>query len=264
MGGLSGGGSLLQFQLQGFGVGSDSLAFTRCDLNEGAIACIANGGMVTVVAPTPTVTSTPTLTLTPTVTLTATLTATITATPTKTPTATPTRTWTPSATPTQSFTPSQTLTPSLTPTRTQTRTLTSTRTFTPLPEVHLSPILSPIVIGGSMSLSGSGFTAGSRVVLFIATPTGVQAFGPLTRDVWATGFGTSSPTIPLGNGFGTVVVVNTDQGFIQSNPQSQYLVRRGPAGTADHHRHQRRRAAAARARRAGGQRRDGGRAGRAR
>ena len=32
-----------------------------------------------------------------------------------------------------------------------------------------------------------------------------------------------SGSIPLANGFGTIVVVNTDQGFIQSNPESQYL-----------------------------------------
>ena len=114
----------------------------------------------------------------------------------------------------------------MTPTNTPApQTPTVTRTATPLPAVHLNAIPSPIVIGGSLTLTGSGFTTGSRIVLFVATPTGVQAFGPYQPASWTP---TSllwnvSSTIPLGNGFGTVVVVNTDQGFIQSEPQSQYL-----------------------------------------
>jgi sugar lactone lactonase YvrE len=92
------------------------------------------------------------------------------------------------------------------------------------PVVLLDPIPSPIIIGQHFTVSGTGFTAGSRLVLFVSTPSGVQAF-TLTPDGWTSGFLITfmDPTIPLGNGFGTVVVVNTDQNFIQSNPESQYM-----------------------------------------
>lgn len=63
------------------------------------------------------------------------------------------------------------------------------------------------------------------IVVFIATPAGVVHYGPFTPAqrsptslTWAV-----PATLPLGNGFATVVIVNTDQGFIQSNPQSQLL-----------------------------------------
>jgi len=93
------------------------------------------------------------------------------------------------------------------------------------PQVLLDPIPSPIVIGSHLAVSGSGFTAGSRLLVFVSTPTGIQSFGPFTPDGWTSGFLITfiSPTVPLGNGFGTIVVVNTDQGFIQSNPESQYV-----------------------------------------
>ncbi len=77
-----------------------------------------------------------------------------------------------------------------------------------------------------MALTGSGFTAGSVVQFFVNTATGVQAFGPFNPFSWAPGFifWQVNPTIPLGAGFGTVQIVNTDQGFIASNPQSQLVI----------------------------------------
>ena len=164
---LSGGGVLFTVPFTGQASGTSGVGFSRCDLNEDAIACTPVGGTVIVPTPTMTATSSPTRTPTPTV----------------------------------------------------------TRTATPLPVVHLNAIPSPIVIGGSLTLTGSGFTAGSRIVLFVATATGAQAFGPYQPASWmpTSLLWNVSSTIPLGNGFGTVVVVNTDQGFIQSEPQSQYL-----------------------------------------
>ncbi len=81
------------------------------------------------------------------------------------------------------------------------------------PQVSLDPITSPIVVGGSISLTGSGFTAGSVVQLFVASATGPQTFGPFTPDSWAPSLlvWQVDPAIPLGAGFGTIQIVNTDQ-----------------------------------------------------
>ena len=56
-------------------------------------------------------------------------------------------------------------------------------------------------------------------------------YGPYTPSSHTSttlSFNQLDPAIPLGNGFGTVVVINTDEGFIQSNPESQYVY--GAAG----------------------------------
>jgi hypothetical protein len=74
-------------------------------------------------------------------------------------------------------------------------------------------------------LSGSGFTPGSVLKLYVATATGVAPYGPFTPLAQGAGalFIDLPPTIALGNGFATAQVVNTDEGFLESNPQSQLL-----------------------------------------
>lgn len=93
------------------------------------------------------------------------------------------------------------------------------------PQVTLDPIPSPIEVGDHLVLTGSGFTAGSRINLFVNNNP-VASYGPYTPVFVTSGYLAVyiPPTVTLGYGFGTVIVVNTDQGFIQSNPQSQYLV----------------------------------------
>jgi len=110
-------------------------------------------------------------------------------------------------------------------THTPTRTPTVTPTRTPAPSLTLDPIPAPIVVGQSNALTGTGFTAGSVVLLFVSTATGPRAFGPFTPQTWSPTMLTWLPpaTIPLGRGFATVRVVNTDQGFIASNSRSQLL-----------------------------------------
>jgi hypothetical protein len=100
------------------------------------------------------------------------------------------------------------------------------------PTVLLDPIASPIVVGAFNGLTGSGFTAGSVVVLFVAIGGGVQQFGPFTPVSWSAGaLIWFAPTqVPLGDGFASVQVVNTDQNFIGSNPQSQLLYGAASAG----------------------------------
>ncbi|MBK7973311.1 MAG: hypothetical protein IPK07_08540 [Deltaproteobacteria bacterium] len=93
------------------------------------------------------------------------------------------------------------------------------------PTVLLDPIASPIVAGQFLSLSGAGFTAGSVIQVFVATSSGIQSYGPYAPNNWATGYliWLVDPTIELGVGFATIVVINTDQGYIQSNPEGQLL-----------------------------------------
>jgi len=95
----------------------------------------------------------------------------------------------------------------------------------PNPVVVLDPIPSAIVIGAFTTFTGTGFTAGSVIKVFVATPNGVQSFGPYTPYNWHPGYliWQVDANIPPGDGFATFVIVNTDQGYIQSNGQSQLL-----------------------------------------
>jgi hypothetical protein len=230
---LDGDGDLFTLPLRSQSYGSSALTITRCDLNEGATPCSASAGSVSVIAPTATATGTSTATATPTATPTSSSTATAspTAAHTGTSTATATVTNTPTVTGTPTSTPTVTQTRSSTPTGTATRTFTATATVppsmtpTPLPPLTLDPLASPIVVGASQPVTGTGFSPGSVVVLFIALSSGVQSSGPyFPTSVTPTSLTWQAPvSIPLGNGFATMVIVNTDQGYRQSNGQSQLL-----------------------------------------
>jgi glucose/arabinose dehydrogenase len=99
------------------------------------------------------------------------------------------------------------------------------RPAAPAAMVTLDPLPGPIVVGATLNLTGSGFTPGSVVVLFVSTGNGAQTYGPLAPSAAsATALSVPIPaSIGLGNGFATLEVVNTDQGFIASNLRSQYL-----------------------------------------
>jgi hypothetical protein len=91
----------------------------------------------------------------------------------------------------------------------------------------LSGLPSPIVVGGTLTLNGSGFTAGSVIKMWVSTSTGatdtnVSGWAPTswspTQLTW------NVPTsIGLGQGFATVEVIDTDQGYTASNYLSQLL-----------------------------------------
>jgi hypothetical protein len=88
--------------------------------------------------------------------------------------------------------------------------------------VQLDPINGNILVGGQVALTGTNFSPGSVVKLYLSTFSGAQAFGPYnpanqtaTQLTWNV-----DPSIPLGQGFGTLQVINTDQGFLESNLQS--------------------------------------------
>lgn len=137
-----------------------------------------------------------------------------------------TATTSPTGTATRTRTATAASTATITPTRTATAApRTATRTVTSAPAVHLDPLGVPIVIGALNTLTGSGFTAGSRVLLFVNNGATQSFFGPFVPTGSTTTILAWTPpaSIPLGNGFGSVMVVNTDQGFIQSESRSQYL-----------------------------------------
>jgi len=91
----------------------------------------------------------------------------------------------------------------------------------------ITSISSPVVVGDSLTITGSGFTAGSVANFFVATASGPVNFGPLSQSARTS----TSLTIPvpasqvtsLGEGVVSVVVVNTDQGFTQSNAVTAQL-----------------------------------------
>jgi hypothetical protein len=101
-----------------------------------------------------------------------------------------------------------------------------------LPPLALDPIAAPIVVGASNTLTGSDITAGTVVVLFVATANGAVQEGPFTPSSFTpTSLVWFAPTsIPLGNGFASVELVNTDQGFIASNAQGALLYGAAAAG----------------------------------
>jgi hypothetical protein len=96
----------------------------------------------------------------------------------------------------------------------------------------LDPIPVPLQIGGSNTLTGSGFTPGSVVLLYVATSSSAQSVGPLAPSAQSAGQLTF--TIPVntnpGNGYASVLVVNTDQGYTVSNSQSQLLFAAAASG----------------------------------
>jgi Reprolysin (M12B) family zinc metalloprotease/IPT/TIG domain len=101
-------------------------------------------------------------------------------------------------------------------------------TQTPPPGLPvLDPITQPIVVGGTLTLTGANFTPGSVLKLFIATSSGTVSRGPYSPgNLWTSSkmiFTQLDPTIPLGRGFATVMVINTDQGYVGSNTQGAYL-----------------------------------------
>jgi hypothetical protein len=199
--------------------------------------------------PTSTATPTPTATASQTFTATATHTPTLTPTPRSTPSPRSTATPTPTATATRTSTATATATHTPTPTPTPTLSATSTATVrptnsatqmptpgptpTPVPKVPLIGSVSPpvILVGSSFTISGSNFTAHSVVNFFVATANGPVNAGPLTpiSPHSSLAMVVQVPvSVPLGQGFVAVQVVNTDTGFQTSNPG--YAMMQGSAG----------------------------------
>jgi hypothetical protein len=156
--------------------------------------------------------------------------------PTHTPSATATATATAIATKTATATATAPAraTATRTATATATRPHTPTATATPLPGTpFIASIPKLLRVGSSFIVKGTGFTPGSVANFFVSISTGTINAGPLkasarslptqlTFDVPTTitvilhGVKTVVP-MPLGQGFASVVVINTDKGFLPSN-----------------------------------------------
>src|SRR5579875_2975138 len=141
------------------------------------------------------------------------------------------------------ITPTPTATGTPTPTPAPTSTGTSTTTATPTPITTAAPTPTPlapfissvppvILVGSSFTITGTDFTAGSRVNFFVATSAGPFNGGPLTPSSHTpTQLIVPVPaTITLGEGFVAVEVVNTDQGYVSSNLSAALLQGYAPAG----------------------------------
>ncbi len=91
----------------------------------------------------------------------------------------------------------------------------------------IASVSNPIFVGDSFTITGTGFTAGSVANFFVATASGPVNFGPLDHSAQTS----TSLTIPvptskvaaLGEGVVSIVVINTDQGYTQSNPMTAQL-----------------------------------------
>lgn len=90
----------------------------------------------------------------------------------------------------------------------------------------IGSVTGPIRLGSTVTISGTGFTAGSVIKMFVATASGVTDTGtwsPATQSptqlTW-----TPPTSIALGNGFASVYVVNTDESFATSNTVCQNLL----------------------------------------
>ena len=106
---------------------------------------------------------------------------------------------------------------------------------TPLPgHPRITVVQNPILAGANFTIDGSGFTKGSVVNFFVSTPTGPIKEGTLTPTAASSTTTlltvTVPATIPVGQGFVSVVVVNTDRGFVQSNPGFALLEGSAAAG----------------------------------
>jgi hypothetical protein len=90
----------------------------------------------------------------------------------------------------------------------------------------LAAITGLLQVGGANNLIGTNFTPGSRVKLFVATAGGAMSFGPYTpaSATPTTLTWTIPASVPLGSGYAAVQVVNTDEGYSDSNVLGQLLV----------------------------------------
>ncbi|MCE9616382.1 MAG: NHL repeat-containing protein [Lentisphaerae bacterium] len=93
------------------------------------------------------------------------------------------------------------------------------------PDVILDDIPSPLIIGNYVIFTGTGFTSGSVIKLYVANTTGVQPYGPFVPDLMVPGmiFWLIPYTVAPGSGFASVEIINTDQGYIRSPIRSQLL-----------------------------------------
>src|SRR5579885_1570881 len=96
----------------------------------------------------------------------------------------------------------------------------------------IGSIPSTILVGSTFTIDGTGFSPGATVNFFVSTSNGPVNAGPLPPSSRsATQLVVPVPaSVPLGQGFVSVQVVNADQGFVASNVASALLQGSAAAG----------------------------------
>jgi ELWxxDGT repeat protein len=106
---------------------------------------------------------------------------------------------------------------------------------------RLDPLAGPLVVGAANTVYGAGFTAGSVVMVFVATAAGAVSYGPYAPTArgadWFTWTipaaettGPCAPQFCLGSGFASAQVVNIDTGYLASNVGGALLAGEAGAG----------------------------------
>ncbi|MBK7971806.1 MAG: hypothetical protein IPK07_00340 [Deltaproteobacteria bacterium] len=92
--------------------------------------------------------------------------------------------------------------------------------------VELDPDQGWIHLGERNYVPGSGFTAGTVIMMYVAGPSGATPYGPFAPESIQADYLYFSPplSVPLGNGFASLVAINTDQGYAKSSPACVNLV----------------------------------------
>lgn len=94
------------------------------------------------------------------------------------------------------------------------------------PGIVLDPDFDPLRVGATALFYGRGFTAGTRMVFYVATPNGAVTHGPFAPTAWEDDeLEVDVPaTIALGNGFVAIEAINTDDGETRSPLQCRNLL----------------------------------------
>jgi subtilase family serine protease len=102
----------------------------------------------------------------------------------------------------------------------------------PLPAPVITSIPAKLLVGSSFTITGSNFSPGAVVNFFVATSSGPVNKGPLTPSSHSSSLLTVPipATVPLGQGFVDVQVVNADSGFKTSNLRGALLQGSAAAG----------------------------------
>jgi hypothetical protein len=88
------------------------------------------------------------------------------------------------------------------------------QTLKPYAQPLLDPVAAPLRAGTTVTLTGSGFGSGSVVNVWVSIAAGVASYGPYA-PAWhtASALQVTLPAIPLGQGFASLQVVNTDADY---------------------------------------------------
>jgi len=105
------------------------------------------------------------------------------------------------------------------------------QTLTPFARPLLDPPAAPLRAGTPATLTGSGFSSGSVVNLWVSAAAGAVSYGPYAPSaVTSSTLTWNVPAVDLAQGYASVRVVNTDAGYLVSEVRGALLVGDAAAG----------------------------------